>query len=70
MQVLQTLNLPKVRICSGMHDARHYDLGFVFRTNRYMTLTFNMLTKPPTFLEAHLYGDGWPVKSSSGNEGF
>jgi hypothetical protein len=58
-QVLQTLHLTGVRPSTTNQELHYYALGFGFRTNRYIVLSFNMRTDPPMFSGGHLWGDGW-----------
>jgi len=60
-QVYATLHLPDgLRWVEGSGPAERYTLGYQLRTNRFMTLQFNMLTRPPGLLKAEIHGDGWP----------
>jgi hypothetical protein len=59
-QVFQALNLPdNVGCFAGDGPSEWYRLGFQLRTNQFMTLRFNMLHQPPTFIDAALSGEGW-----------
>ncbi len=59
-QVYKTLGLAGPVGLTGCDGPwRRYRFGHEFRTNQFMVLQFNMLTQPPSFVEARLYGEGW-----------
>jgi hypothetical protein len=61
-QVYRTLRLPSsVNWFDGSGPPERYRLGYQFRTNAFMTLTFDMLKQPASFLGAELHGSGWPT---------
>lgn len=66
-QVLRTLRLSKPKLTGGDHAPWAYDLGFLLRSNYYMTLRFNMLSNPPSFIQARLSGDGWKQGPTNGS---
>ncbi|MCX6927793.1 MAG: hypothetical protein NT154_31975 [Verrucomicrobia bacterium] len=65
-EVLRTLRLSKVQLVGGDHAPWAYDLGFKLRSNCYMSLRFNMLSNPPSFIQASLSGDGWKQSPTNG----
>ena len=59
-QVLRALHLPdNLRWVTGSGPNNNYGLDFFLQNNRRMILRFNMLRRPPAFVEAKLFGEGW-----------
>ena len=59
-EVFRALKLPDSLGCfGGEGPGERYRLGFQLRTNCFLTLRFNMISQPPTFIDGAPVGEGW-----------